>query len=260
LKNSISALLLAAGVLTTAAGTVRKEVPLPEYTVLRAPGPIRVDGRLSEAGWQAAPRLSSFYTWDGGSAEDLTVCRMLWDDRYLYIAFECQDQDVVAKGRRRDEPLYATDDVVEAFLDPVGDLRHYAEVIVNPRGVLFDAYQVTNEAGDAPAISLLDWDMRDVKVAVRVQGSVREPNEPKAAATGWTVELAVPFSSFPWQVKPPEEGSVWRAALTRYDRPDPAEGDLQHYAWSPPYRQGWPHIVDRFGRLIFSGQRAVEKK
>ncbi len=103
-------------------------------------------------------------------------------------------------------------------------------MIVNPKGVLFDAYQVTNEAGDAPSISLLDWDMKACRVAAWI--------DRKAGV--WTVELAVPFSSFPWQLSPPKGGSVWRAAVTRYDRPDPPSGELQHYAWSPPYRRGWP--------------------
>jgi hypothetical protein len=224
-----------------------EQVPLPEYTVMRANTPIRVDGRLSESAWKHAPRLSPFLMWDGTGAPDITVCRMLWDNRYLYVAFECRDKKITAKFRRRDEPLYSSDDVVEVFLDAAGDLKHYAEVIVNPKGVLFDAYQVTNEAGDAPSISLLDWDMKACRVAAWI--------DRKAGV--WTVELAVPFSSFPWQLSPPKGGSVWRAAVTRYDRPDPPSGELQHYAWSPPYRRGWPHVVGRFGKLVFS-ERAVD--
>ena len=212
---------------------------VPEYAVARAVGPVRVDGRLDERAWKSAPRMQAFATWDGKPAPDITVCRLVWDSRYLYVAFECKDDRVVAKCTKRDQPLYATDDVVEAFLDPEGALRHYAEVIVNPRGVLFDAYQVTNEAGDAPAVSLLDWDMKGCRAAA------------SRTKDGWAVELAVPFSCFPWQVQAPKEGTVWRAAFTRYDRPDPKDGELQHYAWSPPYRRGWPHVVARFGKLVF---------
>ncbi|MGQ9524214.1 MAG: carbohydrate-binding family 9-like protein [Armatimonadota bacterium] len=227
-------MLLAAASIVCADG-----VDVPEYEVVRAVGAVRVDGRLDDPAWKSAPRMPPFVTWDGGPAPDLTVCRLLWDSRYLYLGFECRDSHVVAKCTKRDQPLYATDDVVEAFLDPDGRLKHYAEIIVNPKGVLFDAYQVTNEAGDAPAVSLLDWDMKGCRVAT------------SRTRDGWVVELAVPFSCFPWQIQPPKEGTVWRAAITRYDRPDPKEGELRHYAWSPPYRRGWPHVVARFGKLVF---------
>lgn len=230
-----SCLLLLWAASATRAGSAE----VPEYVITRAAGPVRVDGRLDEPAWKAAPRMQAFVTWDGKPAPDITACRLLWDSRYLYIAFECKDDRVVARCTKRDQPLYAADDVVEAFLDPEGTLRHYAEIIVNPRGVLFDAYQVTNEAGDAPAVSLLDWDIKGGRAAA---GRTKD---------GWSVEVAVPFTCFPWQVQAPKEGTVWRAAFTRYDRPDPKDGELLHYAWSPPYRRGWPHVVARFGRLVF---------
>ncbi len=51
--------------------------------------------------------------------------------------------------------------------------------------------------------------------------------------------------------EPPREGEVWRMALTRYDRPDPET--FIHMAWSPPYQNGWPHVTDRFGKVVFAG-------
>jgi hypothetical protein len=214
-----------------------------------------IDGTLDEAAWRGAASTSPFLTWDGKDAGNPVDCRALWDDETLYFAFRCPDPNIVAVHAHRDQNLWEHD-VVEMFIDPEGDLRMYIEVIVNPLNAVFDAYQITNENRDAPAISLVDWDAKRMRTAVRLAGKVKKPEiEPAEPDREWTVEVAIPFDTF---VKgrnlPPKTGDVWRLALTRYDGRDAVDPEYRHYAWSPPYRKGWPHVLRRMGFLEFSDE------
>ncbi len=228
---------------------------VPSYTVHRTTGPIHIDGRLDEADWQHAGRVSPFRTWDDKPFSDDTEVKALWDDQRLYVAFRCRDSHIVAGKSERDDPIYSTDDVVEMFMDPEGTLKRYTEVIVSARNVVFDAYQITNAAGDAPDLMFRDWDAKRMQTAVHVEGRLKTPGEAAGAPDlQWTAEVAIPYDTWiKTQHSPPRDGDVWRAALTRYNRPNDQTPEW-HTAWSPPFKQGWPHIVARFGRLVFSSR------
>lgn len=253
------ALVLAAG--TVAGGTPSEslpgalpgEVPIPRYVCLRAAGPIVVDGTLDEATWRDAPLMSPFLTWDGKDAGNPVDCRAVWDDNAIYFAFRCPDKNIVAVHRERDQNLWEHD-VVEMFIDPEGTLRMYAEIIVSPLNVVFDAYQITNATHDAPEISFVDWDAKRMKTAVQVVGKVKTPEiEPAQPDQEWTAEVAIPFNTFVRGAHlPPRAGDVWRVALTRYDGRDATDSEFHHYGWSPPYKKGWPHVLRRMGFFEFS--------
>ena len=231
------------------------ELPIPSYTVTRAAQAITVDGKADEKAWQQAERCSRFVLWNGKESADLTDCKLLWDDKALYVLFVCRDSDIQAKLKKHDDPLYS-EDVVEIFLDADADMKTYMELIVNPLGTTFDNYVLRNPRDNSNA-GIVGWTLRDWKTAVRVDGTIRDPQDPaskKDVDKSWTVEMAIPFSSFVLTQgpsgKPPRAGDIWRVAITRYDRPDPKT--FVHTAWSPPYSQGWPHITRRFGKLVFS--------
>ena len=53
----------------------------PVYTVYRAGQPIRIDGRLDEPAWFAAPAVGEFhFTWYKSGKKERTVAKLLWDD------------------------------------------------------------------------------------------------------------------------------------------------------------------------------------
>jgi hypothetical protein len=228
---------------------------VPGYTVRRTTGPLRIDGRLDEADWRRAERVGAFRTWDNKPAADDTDVKVLWDNGRVYFAFHCRDTHIVARPSRRDDPLWEADDVVEFFVDPEGTLKMYVEVIVSARNVLFDAYQITNAAGDAPELMFKDWDGKGIQSAVRVEGRLKRPGEPADGRDRtWTAEVSVPYDTFiRIKNKPPKDCDEWRAALTRYNRPDASTPEW-HTARSPPFRRGWPHMTARFGRLVFTSR------
>jgi hypothetical protein len=203
--------------------------------VHRAPGPIEVDGVLSEAAWDRAERAGPFVrSTDGKRAAAATEARLLWDDDALYVAFQCEDADVSTPFARDDQPLY-TSNVVEIFLNPSGDLAHYVEIEVAPSNALFDASFTGRRAGMD-----LAWSSR-ARHAVHVDGTLNDPSDKDR---GWTVELAIPFASLPGAPRP-RRGDQWRFNLYRLRQP-PGEGQ----AYSPPM-VGDFHAVDRFATLRF---------
>ena len=76
---------------------------ISRYTVMRAPGPIEVDGVLDEPSWRAAKSTVAFQANDGsGAATSRVEAKMLWDDSNLYFSFECDDTDIAATMTKRD--------------------------------------------------------------------------------------------------------------------------------------------------------------
>ena len=88
------------------------------------------------------------YPVKGGKCAQTTTARMCWDDKRLYVAFDCADKDILATMTKRDELLFH-EEVVEVFLEPSGDLKRYFEIEVSPRNVIFDA-TIINTSGHCP--------------------------------------------------------------------------------------------------------------
>lgn len=217
---------------------------LPRYECRRAAGPIRVDGSLDDPGWLGVSPLSSLVQSNGsGPPEQPTEVRACWDDECLYLCFSCKDTDIWANFEKRDDPLY-DEEVVEAFLCPTGDLRHYFELEISPANVIFDA-RVFNPDGERRTM-LVDrtWDAPGLKTAVRVSGIL---NDRTAPDIGWIVEAAIPFRDLGLN-GPPAPGSVWRANFFRIER-----GAVTEYsAWSPTYVEPADfHVPKCFGELVF---------
>jgi hypothetical protein len=68
-----------------------------------------------------------------------TDAKMLWDDQNLYFAFECEDTDIFATMKVRDQHLWE-EEVVEIFIDPDNDQQNYIELEVNPLNTFLDLF------------------------------------------------------------------------------------------------------------------------
>src|SRR5262245_28739714 len=86
----------------------QRELPsIPRYEVHRARSPIVVDGKLDDAAWKDAATVEFRFPWDKQTgAKQKTVARLLWNDDYLYLGYDCQDADIVAHYTERDDPTY----------------------------------------------------------------------------------------------------------------------------------------------------------
>lgn len=151
------------------------------YRVARHEGAIRVDGTLDDAAWSGAPTFSLGYETrpaENGPAPVRTDVWITYDEGSLYAAFRAQDPEPEQiRARYSDRDSAFGDDFVGIVLDTFHDRRRAFEFFVNPLGVQMDLTQnemTGNEDSSWDAI----WESAG-----------------RITATGYEVELRIPFSS-----------------------------------------------------------------
>lgn len=231
------------------------------YTCSRATTPVAIDGRLDDAAWGQAPWSRAFVDIEGSDKPPpplATRMKMLWDDESLYIGAKLEEPHVGATLKQHDEIVFNDNDF-EVFIDPDGDAKEYYEIEVNAHNTIFDLFLVRTYLDGGPALHA--WDCRGLKSAVYVDGTL---NDPKDVDRGWSVELAVPWTTLAeaaHRPAPPRPGDTWRMGFSRvewesrirdgrYEKlPDIPE---HNWVWSP---QGVinMHLPQRWGYVEFAG-------
>lgn len=217
--------------------------PVPTLRVIKATTPIRIDGRLDEAAWQTAARTPRLVdTMTGAPAEFGASARMTWDDENVYFGWEVEDDYLKSTFTRHDDHLWEQD-AVEVMFDPGGDQQNYFEIQVAPTGVSFETRYDTRR--QPQPFGEVAWTSQ-VRAQVVRQGTMNDDQ----ADTGYTVEMAIPWTAFAAGTPPagkPAPNGVWGMNLFVLDAR--ASGG-RAAGWSPP-RVGDFHAIDRFGRVIF---------
>jgi hypothetical protein len=266
------------------------------YPCYRTRTPLVVDGHLSEAAWQQAPKSPRFADMvTGDPAIFDTRAAALWDDTNLYIAFWVEEPFVEAHLTERDSLIFLENDV-EVFIDG-GDC--YYEFEINAANTVYEVFFVWQDAYrrgsrfDVPEFDLhtrkalsfagnfdrdaatfwrgthprgprwafLDWDFPGLQTAVQVDGVL---NNRAVVDRGWTVELAFPWAGMGWLADgrslPPQEGDEWRLFFGRFERLEVA-GTLPQpqpaWCWSPHGILD-THRPECFTRVQFSRQYVDE--
>jgi hypothetical protein len=217
--------------------------PVPRYEVKRATSPIVIDGKPDDQAWAAAGKIELIFPWDAQTgAKQKTVSRLLWDDDYLYVSYECEDADIVAFHTEHDDPTYL-DDAVEIFINPMpSQTSVYYGLEMNARGVLYD-YVMYQPGGNL----FKQFDLRGVKLATFIDGTLNMRGDKDK---GWSLEVAIPWSNFEALGKKPTPGTVWMANINRWDGVEP---DRRMSNWSDPLQPTPnPHVPARFGQLVFA--------
>jgi hypothetical protein len=233
--------------------------PRKRYVARRVTGhaPITIDGKLDEASWKAAPSTGAFVnTMTGAPAGPDTQAKLLWDDKFLYVAFENADTDIWSSLNKRDDKLW-TQEADEVMIDADGNGRGYIELQVAPNGNVFDTYLPQYrkyEDSLDPKRKPYSWNSK-ANVKVTVDGSLNKHGDQDRS---WTVELALPLddvkgldTAAPGPRLPPQQGDVWRINMFRMDMPQ-GKGQ-QAVGWSPPL-VGDFHALDKFGELAFGDE------
>jgi hypothetical protein len=224
------------------------------YVARMATKPPKIDGKLDDAAWAAAPSTGPFVnTLTGAAVPQKTEARLLWDKKFLYIGIDNTDSDVWAKLDKRDDKLW-TEEADEIMIDADGNGRTYVELQVAPNGTLFDTYLPERRKYEDtinPKMKPFSWNSKTI-AKVRVDGTL---NKREDQDKGWTAEIAIPLEDVKGMddkstlVLPPTPGNVWRINMFRMDVP---QGKPQQAAgWSPPMIGDF-HALDRFGELVFA--------
>ncbi|MDD5597241.1 MAG: sugar-binding protein [Victivallaceae bacterium] len=135
-----------------------------EYLLLRPcdkQAPPRIDGRLTDPCW--------------GNAEKIefsdTVVKLIYDDKNLYIGFECKKNTPLKANLKGHDIKFWNDDNVEIFIDSNHDHKTYYQFAVTPQGARYDGFIMDKK---------WDGDWQSAVTAVRQE---------------WTAEIAIPWKT-----------------------------------------------------------------
>jgi len=192
-SNRFRLSLAALSILALLARAVAAEGAGFELQAVKAGRAVRVDGRLDEAEWKDGARVGGFVQFEphrGEPAREKTEAYVLYDDRYLYVGFRCNDSEpsrITAQLNRRDSDLL-TDDAVLVVIDTFHDSRSAYFFATNPLGTQYDG-RVT----DNGRVVESTWDATWSAASSRFEG-------------GWTAEVGIPLVSLSFH---PGKSETW---------------------------------------------------
>jgi hypothetical protein len=225
------------------AGTTQKKISIPLVECRRAAGNIRIDGRLDEPAWRKADSLKVSFLLEPKDAENrsATTARFLWDDKYLYVAFECEDCDIWSYSNKSDDQLWRGD-VAELFVKPSTSTRAYYEFVIAPNGAMYDARYPSRGAGGYWRFK--GWSSK-ANVATAINGTDGDVGDDDR---GYIVEMAIPLAAFT-DAEKPADGVIWTVGAFRYDYSKLFETPMLLMS-IPESKRGF-HYYEGYNQLIF---------
>jgi len=194
----VGTLALVPATLAIQAAPARALADDPPIEVNRTLREIRIDGVLDDPGWADAQPIDSWYETRPGNnlpAKLENVGRLVYDDQFLYAAFEFSDPEpskIRAPFSNRDNvPSYT--DYGGILIDTNNDGKTAQMFLANARGIQYDA--ISSDASGEDSAPDFFWD-----------------SAASITPDGWVLELRIPFSSLRYSESNPEQ---WRILLYR---------------------------------------------
>ena len=120
----------------------------PSVTPTHADVPPVLDGRLDDAVWRTAAKVTSFTQQrpvEGAPATEQTEVLVAFDARNLYVGIYAHYSDIgLIRANRTDRDKASRDDTVSVFFDPFRDQQRAYIFSVNAYGVQGDAIMGSN--------------------------------------------------------------------------------------------------------------------
>jgi hypothetical protein len=261
----------------------------PDYTAKKITASLNIDGNIDKPVWQQAnwsKRFVDMVTGDAGMYNTQTA--IVWNDEHLYIAFKAEEPFVSALLTERDSIIFLENDL-ELFIE---GKDCYYELEINAANTVYEVFFIWKDAclkggrfdtpqfdvhqqqaytfgGDYDRSGASFWkgtnprgirwaftnfDMPGLQTAVQVQGTLNDHTD---VDTGWTLELAIPWTSLalldPEKSIPPVNGDIWTMFLGRFQKlmnggrevtPHPAMVLNSHGIYDT-------HMPEKWSRIIF---------
>ena len=216
----------------------------PEYTVYRTTGGIVVDGILDEEDWKNAPSFGDFkFPWWENGAKEQTEAKMLWDGKFLYLSFKCDDSHIWAEYFDHNSAT-CRDDCAEIFWSPapVTDKGYY----MFEMNCIGNVLSVCNDLKK----DILQNKILLPHIAQTIQGTVNNDDDKDS---GWILEVAIRFGDYTTLTDDatPKSGDIWKIGLNRCG----GKTNQQYSQWSPSQtdRPNF-HKPEDFGTIHFSAK------
>ncbi len=248
------------------------------YVAGRIKTPLRIDGKLDDAGWASAPWTEDFVDIEGDirpRPHFRTRAKIVWDADYLYIGAELQEPHVWATLTEHDSVIFRDNDF-EVFIEADGDNHDYYEFEINALNTTWDLLLEKAYKDGGPAKN--EFEFVGMKSAVFVDGTL---NDPRDVDRGWSVEMAFPWPALKQKTEaacPPSNKDLWRVSFSRvqwvievldgkYVKP-PGQKEA-NWVWSPqgiidmhrPERWGMVRFsTESPGKEVFKGDPAFDVK
>jgi hypothetical protein len=163
--------------------------------IVRTAGSIKIDGHLSDEGWQRVESVTTWYEVNPGDSTPPKVRntgRLTYDDHFLYAAFEFEDPNpgaIRAPYSDRDDAGVGFYDFGGLFID-AGNTGHTARLfIATPRNIQADS--IIDDASGEDTSPDFFWQ------------SATSINE-----HGWTLEMRIPFTSLRYKNSDPQTWAI----------------------------------------------------
>ena len=200
-----------------------------------ATGPT-IDGRLDDASWANAARITEFVQrrpLDGAPATERTEVYVAYDSERLYFGIYAHySEPALIRANRVDRDQIWSDDRVSVIFDPFSDQQRGYRFAINAYGVQGDAMVASGGTGAAAAASAagpgdLSWNVLFDSAGVLTDD-------------GWTAEFAVPFKSLRYPARGAGEAHRWGLQIER-----DIEGKDENVVWAPLSRD----IMSELGQM-----------
>ena len=177
-----------------------------------------------------------------------TRFKMMWDDSFLYVGAWLEEPHIHGHLYQRDTVIFWDNDF-EIFIDPDGDHHDYGELEVNALNTHWDL--VITEPYEQHARVLDAWDIRGLKKAVGVYGTLNDPSDTDSC---WVVEWAIPMLTILEMYTEdslPKAGISWKVNFSRVQWPLSIENGRYKYQtepWAISMPQNWvwspQHVIN----------------
>lgn len=202
-------------------------IPKRKYTTTHVANKYapKIDGRIDDSCWSNVEWSSNYVELspeENTDPTEQTKLKILYDDKYLYVAFRCFDKDPQGVVRRLSRRDGFDGDWVEINIDSFHDLRTAFSFTISASGVRGEEFITNNGAS---------WDNTWNPIWMAKTNVDDE---------GWTAEVKIPLSQLRFGK---DENQVWGIQSTRrYFRKE------ERSVWqrNPQNSPGW---VSEFGEL-----------
>ncbi len=232
------------------------------YTLYHTSTPLKMDGELDEKQWKEAPWTEYFIDIEGEHKPAPAYknrVKMLWDDKYLYIAAQMEEPHLWANKQAPTDIIFR-DNVFKIFIDPNNDMNDDFEIQINPNNLML--FLIMNKPYRDGGSPLTGWVPIGLQSGVKLNGTL---NNSADRDSNWVAEVAIPLASLGFNPKDARRNTGFRINFMRTGWDFTVQNNVYTKALDtagkplPPHYAVWSsqglinmHMPERWGYTVFS--------